>query len=157
MWSLSYFKGEPSTLESAIAENNYWLAETWDSSNLMAYDDPKHPSRNEGNLFLKKYSEFSSIYMNLMNRSLPVAVTSIAQNLTLIIVSASVIKIVLALLFAAGEQRAGKVLVWLFYPLRILFYFNPFSQYNQPRVIERKEQNQDDERFEISAQESEER
>ena len=62
-------------------------------------------------------------------------VTQVAQNLTAIIVCVSISKIILAMFFAAGERRAGMSFVWLFYPLRLMFYYNPFSMYNLPRKM----------------------
>ena len=99
----------------------------------LSYDDPSHPFKNEGRLFLKKYAEFYSVYQQMMGEHLPASITSVSQNLSLIIVVISIIKISLALLFVGGEKSAAWFLIWVFYPLRTLFYYNPFSEYNQPR------------------------
>ena len=45
-----------------------------------------------------------------------------------------------ALLFAGGERKAGKVMIWVFYPIKVLFYYNPFSMYNQPREMQRSDE-----------------
>lgn len=72
----------------------------------------------------------------MMGEHLPASIWTVSQNLHAIIVLISLIKISLALLFLGGEKSAAWFLVWVFYPLRTLFYYNPFSEYNQPRDSE---------------------
>lgn len=66
MWSLTYFKKDVS-VDETIQENNSWLTEKHDYESVP-FDDPRHPTRNQANLFLMKYSEFSSTYLQLMRR-----------------------------------------------------------------------------------------
>jgi hypothetical protein len=128
MLSLTYFS-KSTSVEASIAENNSWLSEIHDYDNVP-FEHPEHPTKNQANLFLMKYSEFHMTYHQMMQRQFPLQVAKVALNLHAIIITVSLIKIVLALLFAGGERRAGKVFVWFFYPLRLIFYYNPFSIYN---------------------------
>ena len=63
MMSLTYFnnKDQPVSVENSIAEHDAWLSEgsEYDKRN---YDDPNHPTKNQANMLLMKYSEFSSSY-----------------------------------------------------------------------------------------------
>ena len=60
MLSLTYFKKDAS-VDETIQENNSWLTEKHDYESVP-FDDSRHPTRNQANLFLMKYSEFSSTY-----------------------------------------------------------------------------------------------
>ena len=53
-----------------------------------------------------------------------------------IVIGISVIKIILGLLFAGGDRNAGWYMIWVFYPLRVIMYYDPWSKYNQPRKSE---------------------
>jgi len=55
------------------------------------------------------------------------------------VIAVSIFKIFLAVLFVGGERKAGKALLLFFYPLRLIFYYNPFSMYNQPQEIIKQE------------------
>jgi len=79
MLSLTYFQKNTS-VEAAIAENNSWLTEIHDYDKVP-YDHPEHPTKNQGNLFLMKYSEFHTTYYQLMHRQFPLQVTKVASCL----------------------------------------------------------------------------
>ena len=74
------------------------------------------------------------MYFQTLRSQFPLKVTQVQENLTMIVIAVNLIKIALAVLFALGERKAGKTLVFLFYPLRLMFYYNPFSIYNQPKM-----------------------
>ena len=64
---------------------------------------------------------------------MPICVYTVSSNLHLIVTSICIIKILLAVLFAGGSKRSGHFICYFVYPVRLLFYFNPFSEHNMPK------------------------
>lgn len=129
--SLSYFKEGEQTLEDQIKENKWWMQEFDDYSNIQV--STSQTFQNDARFFLQRYSEFNIMWYQSWKSQFPLKVTQVRENLTLIVILVNLVKIALALLFALGERKAGLTLVFLFYPLRLMFFYNPFSIYNQPK------------------------
>ena len=71
-----------------------------------------------------------------MRSQFPITLAQVTANLHSIIIFVSLLKICLAILFVGGEHRAGKAFVWVIYPLRLMFYYNPYSVSNLPSQVQ---------------------
>ena len=131
MLSLTYFNKTVPSVEAQIAESNAWLTEVQDYDRVP-YDHPDHPTKNQATHLQLKYSEFTQSYFQILRTQFPLQPIQVAANIHKIVIAVSAFKIILALLIFQGERRAGNVIVWVINPLRLLFYYNPFSMYNQP-------------------------
>lgn len=123
LFSLSFFKNVPESPENQIQEVNSWLNEQLDKPAEL--EQTFSSKKDEAALFLSKYAEFS----NEMT-PLPLNLITVAKNVNLIVTTICILKFLAAVFFMGGEKWAGYVLAFWFYPVRILFYFNPYSMYN---------------------------
>ena len=62
---------------------------------------------------------------------------SVMQNIGysyFLVITANIVKLMMGVVFAMGDRRAGHYLIYIIYPFRLLFYFNPLNEKNRGPV-----------------------
>jgi len=77
---------------------------------------------------------FGSFLQEHTGHGLPLFVAQNVGYSYALVIIATTAKLMMGVVFAMGDRRAGHYLIYAFYPFRLLFYSNPWNVKNQGDV-----------------------